>query len=290
MIIKKLIFYVLCFFILYLSLNIFITPSKYYKVILDTLSVWLYKVVPPIFLMYLITTLIISFNLSYYISIIFYPLRKIFKFETNEGFTLYLLSHFLSNPGLLLICKERFNKNQITQHDYRTLIACASNISFLYVFSLFLERNTSFVIYISIVLANFIICLFSNRNNKVNKHNIFTKNEISFSKMAYSFSQISNFSYIILSIAIYMVTSSVFITSISNTPLTKLSFIMDLPYGSQLIVSQKMPLYLLVILFSFQGLTMHMQVIPIIKRNYYHYLLYRIIALILALAFYFSFA
>lgn len=272
----RLITIIFSIYIIYLSIT---DKDNLFKTITDTLSMWLYKVFPPLFTIYFLCSLLLSTKSFSIIFFLIKPLNKLFKFETNNGFNLFIISFFLGTPSIYSILREYKERNLVSINDYSRLLSCTGFISPLFIFSLFKDFSLALIIYSSHILSNILICIF---NHKKTDKLIVNQSSIQIN----SFKQIANFPKIILIICLYMIIANIFICFFSNFNfLNNYLFIFELSTGAITIINKNLPLSLLVILLSFNGICIHLQVNTLlqVKNEYLIYFKFRIISAIISL-------
>lgn len=265
------------FILFYLSFLIIITiihKEEIFDITINTLSLWLYKIFPPIFIFYIISSLLISSKAINIIFLIFKPLRKILKFETDNAFKLFLLSILIGNPSSSTFIISYLKNNNITKNDAIILNKTASFITPLFVFSL-LDLKFALLIYFCHLAANIFICFLLTRKNKI-LSNLEEPKVIDF------FDYLNNIPKILFSIATMMVICNILIYSLTLLNINKnCLFFIELSTGAYQIINITSPLkyYLLVFLLSFNGICIHLQVYSIIKDSlsYLSFLKYRLI-------------
>lgn len=261
-------------YILFIMVLVIIDQKKIFTITLDTLSLWLYKVFPPILIFYILSSLLLSSNAINILVILLKPLRKFLRFETDNAFKLFIISIFLGNPSSSVFTISYLENGNITYNDANVLNKCSSFITPLFIFSL-LPFNTSFFIYIAHVLSNILICIFLTRNNK-----LFIKKENP--KLINFFDYLEKIPQILFKIAILMIMCNIFSYSLSLIKVNSyLLTILELSTGSFKIISMQSiyKLYYLLFLISFNGFCIHLQVYTIIKDrlSYLSFLMFRII-------------
>lgn len=266
--------------ILYLILLIFREKDIFFAIIIDTLTIWLYKVFPPIFIFYILSSILISSNVINYIFILLKPLKKIFKFQTNNAFNLFILSVLIGNPSTSSFIVNYYDLKLITKDDLIVLNKCSSFITPLFIFSLFTNYKSFFLFYLSHIISNFIICFFLTRKNKI-KANTNNVNYLNF------FDFLNNIPKILFSIASLMTICNILSFSLSRLFIPKtILYFLEIGSGAINIIqlSSAYKLYLLEALISFNGICIHLQVYNITKgiTSYLQFLKYRIIQSILA--------
>lgn len=265
------------FILFYLSFLIFITilhKEEIFEITINTLSLWLYKIFPPIFIFYIISSLLISSKAINIIFIIFKPLRNILKFETDNAFKLFLLSILIGNPSSSTFVVSNLQNNNITKNDAIILNKTASFITPLFIFSL-LDLKIALLIYLSHLASNIFICIFLTRKNNI-------LNNLKEPKIMNFFDYLNNIPKILFSIATMMVICNILIYSLTLLNINKnYLFFIELSTGAYQIISMTTQLkyYLLIFLLSFNGICIHLQVYSIIKDSlsYLSFLKYRLI-------------
>lgn len=265
------------FILFYLSFLIFITilhKEEIFEITINTLSLWLYKIFPPIFIFYIISSLLISSKAINIIFIIFKPLRNILKFETDNAFKLFLLSILIGNPSSSTFVVSNLQNNNITKNDAIILNKTASFITPLFIFSL-LDLKIALLIYLSHLASNIFICIFLTRKNNI-------LNNLKEPKIMNFFDYLNNIPKILFSIATMMVICNILIYSLTLLNINKnYLFFIELSTGAYQIINMTTQLkyYLLIFLLSFNGICIHLQVYSIIKDSlsYLSFLKYRLI-------------
>lgn len=265
------------FILFYLSFLIFITilhKEEIFEITINTLSLWLYKIFPPIFIFYIISSLLISSKAINIIFIIFKPLRNILKFETDNAFKLFLLSILIGNPSSSTFVISNLQNNNITKNDAIILNKTASFITPLFIFSL-LDLKIALLIYLSHLASNIFICIFLTRKNNI-------LNNLKEPKIMNFFDYLNNIPKILFSIATMMVICNILIYSLTLLNINKnYLFFIELSTGAYQIINMttKLKYYLLIFLLSFNGICIHLQVYSIIKDSlsYLSFLKYRLI-------------
>ena len=141
--------------------------------VIDGVNIWLTKVFPSLFIMFIINDLIINLNILKEVNKFINPLfNKLFKTSGNSS-NVFLLSIFSGTPSSAFIIKEMLNNNKITLEDANKLITFTffSNPLFLYTilslsFNKFIVIKIIFINYLSNIIIGF---LFRNKyqNKKV---------------------------------------------------------------------------------------------------------------------------
>ena len=139
------------------------------KSVIESVNLWLTKVFPSLFIMFILNDIIINTNILKSITKIINPLfNKIFN-TSNDSFEAFLLSLFSGTPSSAFILKEMLNNNKIDEKSANKLISFTyfSNPLFLYnILSNSFNKHITFKIIIVHYLANIIIgILYRNTTN-----------------------------------------------------------------------------------------------------------------------------
>jgi len=283
--------------------NILLDSSAFFTAIVNTLSVWLYKVYPSIFTFYLIAVLLINTKI---IDRFVYYLRAIFKklkFKNENGLHLFFLSIFTGNPGSAALIGDAIISDAISTADANQLLKFSSFINPLFIISYLGPYNIKYAIILIFVhiTANFLIAFFTNRNNQPT---IITKKPIAFSLNEF-LDSLNKLIGVLLMISAVMVIANIVYYSLVNI----LSFLGEIPLLIKIVLANleisaglnhilalrlsfKITLLLFAFLTGFGGLSIHLQVYNVIAKynlSYSVYFKYRltqgIIAVMLLLPF-----
>lgn len=161
-------FTIFIFFIL-----IFIKKDIMYYTIYNTTMIWFQNIVPNLFPMFVITSLMVSSNLIINICNWFgYTFSKIFK-TSKYGFFVFILSLFTGSPSNAKYIKDLIDNKLISISEGNKLLLFTSNYNPILIYSLliiYLDSKTSKIIILIIILTNIIIGLI-NRNLDYEKIN-----------------------------------------------------------------------------------------------------------------------
>ena len=281
-------------FKLLLIIIIFYSIFKYNYLLNNTIiiafNLWLNKVFPSLFIMFVLSDIIINSNIFASFT---KPFNNIFNriFKTNgRAFEVFLLSFISGTPTNAYILKEMLNKNLIEKNTANKLIEYTffSNPLFLYNMLLItFNKNTTIKIIIIHYFTNIIIALLK-RNRNYSKINLinkgYSKNIIGLIPNAIKKS-IDNMFLIFGTIAFYMIISNIIIKLVplnqNYTIIIKgileitqsLSIMNTITYNS--ITKEIIALSII----SFGGLSIHTQVAQIVNETdikYKHFLIGRI--------------
>lgn len=277
-------------FIAMVTFNIVLDSAGFFENIITTLSVWLYKVYPPVFTFYIIASLLINTGL---INRFVYASRSIFKklkFKSEKQLQLFIVSIFTGNPGTISLIGEATN-NTFSKKDANELLRCTSFLNPLFIISYLGAYNIKYAIILIFVhiSSNVLIAGYLNRNNEPT---ITAKTEISFSLDAF-FKSINSIISVLLMVSAVMVITNILYYSIDNlislfgkTPpfLTVLLAHIEIVMGMRAILLLNFPITATLLIFAFLsgfgGFSIHMQVLNLtLKYNlkYKIFFKYRII-------------
>ena len=250
------------FFSLLIIFFFFSKNSLFTYEIINTLKLWFYKIVPSLITMYVISSALVSTRAINFIIFILNPLRKIIKFETKNAFNLFIVSIFVGNPSITTHITEYLSKEYITAKDAKVLLLSSSFINPLFIYAISKNIKTFFFIYLIHFITNIIIAIFFTRKNVIiNRENETTINFLEL---------INKLPFLLLLIALYMVISSMLVFALNSLGISKiyLSFI-ELSNGCNILINSfsQINFFLLVLLISFNGFCIHMQVATILNNQ-----------------------
>ena len=263
--------------ILLLVLFVSIYTNNISLLIISTLKTWLYKVMPPIFIFYIISSILLKLNFFDYFFIIFKPLNKLLKFSNAYALNLYLSNFIIGNPSISSLAYDDYQNNNISKSDYNKIINSSFSANPLFIISLINNIQYSIIILSSIIISSIIICTFTN-HNKIDNININKK--ITNTNISIVFYKSIEIVLVIASIMIFfnLIINTLNYFQIPNyfcIPLelcNSLIIVVDL----NLVYILKIPLMCSLIVFN--CFSIHIQIFSQIKYNYAHFLLSRIIA------------
>lgn len=297
----------------FLIFTIIILLFKYNYVlqtsVIDGVTLWLTKVFPSLFIMFVINDLIINLNIFDSITKYFNPIfNKIFKTKGNSS-EVFFLSIFSGTPASAFIIKEMLNTNKITINDANKLISFTffSNPLFLYnILTLSFNKYITLKIILIHYLSNIIIGLiYRNKNNvidnllnysKENNHkNIFLILPNSIKK------SIETLITILGTIIFYMIITNLLMKLIPFNKYTEIIIkgILEITQSLNILPSLKIKSIIkeitAIAIISFGGLSIHTQTLSIIngtKIKYKNFLTGRILHVLIStntyLFFYFT--
>lgn len=297
--VKKVFTIILLFlFIFYLfKYNYIINTS-----VINATNLWLKKVFPSLFIMFILNDLIINTNILKPIINLISPLfNKIFT-TTKYSCEAFILSIFSGTPSSAFIIKEMLNKHKITINDANKLIAFTyfSNPLFLYnILSITFNKFITFKIIIIHYLTNIVIGLFFRKkniednitiNNEGSKTNIFTILPTAINK------SFNTMLMILGTITFYMIITNLIITIFPLNNFNSLILkgfleitqcLNNLPILHTTSIIKEI---IAIIIISFGGISIHTQIISLISDTdikYKNFLYGRLIHIIFATMTYF---
>lgn len=269
------------FLIIILFLFIFLLFKYNYiinKSVIDSVNLWLTKVFPSLFIMFIINDIIINTDILNSITTVFNPLfNKIFN-TNNNSFEAFLLSLFSGTPSSSFILKEMINNNKIDINSANKLISFTyfSNPLFLYnILNNTFNKHITFKIIIIHYLSNiFIGVLYRNKNTFNNNllNNNIIKKESSITILPKSIKKsIDTLIMILGTITFYMILTNLLLNifKLNNIGIVILKGIFEITQSLNILntlncISIIKELLALSII-SFGGLSIHTQVLSIIS-------------------------
>ena len=172
--------------IIFFFILIFIKKDIMYYTIYNTVILWFKNIVPNLFPMFIITSLIIESNLIINICNIFGKLfNKIFKCS-NYGIFIYFLSLFTGSPSNAKYINDLVNNNLISNTLSDKLLLFTSNYNTLLIYSLltlYLNKSISIKIISIIIMSNIIVGLIFRNINYIDLKTNYIKRKINISKI-----------------------------------------------------------------------------------------------------------
>lgn len=291
---RKYINLIICSFTIFILIEILINPQTLIDTFLESTKLWFYNLLPTIITLFIINDILANYGFITIISKYFGKIMPFFKLnkKASYAFILSIISGFPTNSKLI---KELLDNKEITINDANKLLTMNHFSNPLFIIStigLVILNNykIGLLILISHYLGNIINGLIFNNIYKYQylDNKIIYKERKSFIKLiTNSFNNLINITINILGI-IFINTLIINIIShnLNINPLIKslISSIFEITNGIQNLKNINIPLLnksiIITFFLSFGGLSIHMQVISILKDyqiNYYIYLLSRIL-------------
>ena len=295
----------LLFFVLILILRY---PDIAIDSVLDGINIWMYNILPALFPFFILSDLLINYGFVEILSELFKNFMSIFGLSGNSSFILFG-SIISGSPSGAKLTKQLLEDESITLDEANHLIRFTHFSNPLFIIGvvgnvLLNDIRVGYLIFISLVLGNFIIgiifrcknvfdnkkVLLNNIVESINKKN--NTNKSSFinilSKSIYDSFDIL---FLILGIVIIFITLSnlLSIFNINNNLLIFIKGILEMTYGIKMVSISNFNFLiktsLITFFLAFGGLSIHLQVSSIIsntKIKYKNFLVSRIIHSILS--------
>ena len=282
-------------FLLFVFLYLLFKYSHLINVsVIDATNMWLTKVFPSLFIMFVLNDLIINTGILEEVSL---SLGNFFnKIFNTKGISIlsFILSMFSGTPSSAFILKEMLLNNSISLEDANKLIAFTyfSNPLFLYnILSLSFNKFIIFKIIIIHYLSNILVGLFF-RGKKINQGKInneyrSNKNNNIFLLLPKSITKSFNTLLVILgTITFYMIITNLIITilPLNNTFIVIIKGILEITQSLNILPNLNIlsifKEIIAIAIISFGGLSIHTQVLSIIndtKISYKNFFIGRIL-------------
>ena len=286
---------ILLFIIIYI---LFKYNSILNKSVIDAVNLWITKVFPSLFIMFIINDIIINTNILNNLTKIINPIfNKIFN-TTGNSSEVFLLSIFSGTPSSAFIIKEMLANNKITLESANKLISFTyfSNPLFLYnILNTTFNKYITFKVILIHYLSNFIIGIFFRKtsyknNNYLKDNNIANKNI--FLLLPNSIKKSINTLLMILgTITFYMIITNIIINIFNIPPIFDILIkgILEITQSLNILNTLKITSIIKEIIalaiISFGGLSIHTQVISLIsdtKISYKNFFIGRILHVLIS--------
>ncbi len=292
---KKLftIFSLLIFIVLLFKYNYLLNKS-----VIDAVNLWLSRIFPSLFIMFVLNDIIIETDALRFLNIFLSPFfNKLFNTSGNS-FQVFLLSLISGTPTSAFIIKEMLNNNSITTNDANKLISFTyfSNPLFLYnILSLSFNKSITIKLIIIHYITNILIGIIYRKNNDNIKVKMTLKNKDSkniFMVLPSSITKSINTLLMILgTITFYMILTNLLLSLFNFNYLSSTIFkgileitqsLNDLPFLDISLIKKEL---LAIAIISFGGLSIHTQIISLINDTeikYQNFLMGRILHVFLS--------
>lgn len=292
--------YLLTFLIFFIIILLFKYNYLLQTTVIDGVNLWLTKVFPTLFIMFIINDLIVNLDLFKNFKIF----NKFFN-TTGSSSSVFLLSIFSGTPTSTFIIKEALNNNNISINDANKLISYTffSNPLFLYnILSLSFNKFITFKIIAIHYLSNILIgLLYKNKYNTevniINKENNNPKNIFLLLPKSIKKS-LDTLLMILGTIIFYMIITNIINECINLNYLTEiiikgfLEITQSLNILPNLEINSIIKEIIAISIISFGGLSIHTQVLSIIDNtsiSYKNFLMGRILHVLISLSTYLLF-
>ena len=303
--IKKIFNYIIIFISIFVFFELFIMRETVYTSIMYALDIWVNKLIPSLFPFFIITDILINYNITGYIPKI---IKKICKYIFNISdnmLTIFILSMFSGFPTNARSARALYDKGLISVEEANHILIFShfANPAFiLTTIAIYFFNNRELGIYLLIIhyLSNFILGFCFRFFFKYTDSNNTNGNSISFSNIFIG--SIKNAIDTIITICgvivIFLLLSSIIINTFNFNGYTKMIIkgIFEITIGieslSKLGLTNSSKLIISSIFLAFGGISVHVQVLSQIvgtKIKYIYFFMGRmyqvIISLILAYLF-----
>ncbi len=256
--------------------------------VINAIDIWLTKVFPSLFIMFVLNDLIINLNLLESLNKFINPLfNKIFK-TTGNSSNAFILALFSGTPSSAFIIRELYLNKQITLNDANKLLSFTyfSNPIFLYTilvstFNKFITIKIIFIHYLTNIFIG--LTIRNTLNDKDKLEYTFHKKKVNIGIIPKSINKSFNTMVMILGTIITFMIVTNLITTIFNLNTFGTIFIkgileitQSLSILNTLNTSSILKEIIAISIISFGGLSIHIQVISIINDTdiNYKYFLY----------------
>lgn len=262
--------------IIIFTILLFIKHSVVSNNIIIACNLFLYKIFPSLFPVFIISSLLINLNFINIINILFSKVNcKLFKISNNLSYILFM-SMISGFPSSAKIAHDMYKNNYITKEEVQKIILYTHFANPLFIINMI--PNDYILILFSHYISNFIIALIVRSKystNIINKRINNNKNLIDVLTESIH-SSINTLLFIFSTIVLFYIISTILNNDITN-------IFLELSQGISFLttynIAYKYKLMLLGALLSFGGICIHFQVYGIlndIKIKYFPYLLSRI--------------
>ena len=249
------------------------------KSVIDGFYLWLYKVFPSLFIMFILNDIIINTNILNNISKSINPLfNRIFN-TSNNSFEVFILSLFSGTPSSAFIIKEMLEKNKLDIGSANKLISFTyfSNPLFLYnILSITFNKYITIKIILIHYLSNIIIGLLY--RNKYNTININSNNNCKNNNILYILpnsikKSINTLLMILGTIIFYMIITNILLTiiNLNNINIVLLKGLLEITQSLNIlnIINYKSIIkeIIAISIISFGGMSIHTQVLSLISNT-----------------------
>lgn len=170
---KKIFKFIFLTFIITTLLFVFIFSDVWKETAINTIELWLYKVVLSIIPVYILSSLLLT--VDSFAMFAFKLLKRLNAFENYKAFLLFCLSFLTGNPTSIVLINNALSNNEISLKQANKLFSSCSHVSFLFVLMVF-DLKTSIILILSQIISTFILyfykCKFNVYNTVNSSHNI----------------------------------------------------------------------------------------------------------------------
>ena len=272
---KNFINFIFLAFLLIILVCSFVYKDELSNVVIYSINIFINNVFPYLFFTIIIQTLLINYNLAYYINKTFYYLNnKLLKINSYENLVL-ILSLFGGCPTNAIIIKDLYNKNKINDDQANKLLmsTCFNNPLFLYsILDKIFNNKFIAIILISInYFSNILIFFLNKSNNNLNQQQ---NKEITSSfanVLSKAIKNSLNTNIMVFGTITFFIIITFFASILIKNNLLLLFFkgFLEITQGLNFLTAYQLNLkikeLIAIIFISFTGLSIHLQVYNIIE-------------------------
>ncbi len=293
---KNLLNFLIILFISILITYIFLNRVLVTDTAIESVYIWLTKVFPTLFIMFILSDFLIKYNFAYYFNkVIGHALNKLFKLSDN-AMMCFILSIISGSPANAYIINDLYSTEKICKKEANHLLTFTyfANPLFLYNILMIMFNNNTvvFKIIFSVYLSNFLLAFAIKNNYTIIKKALASTPHDTFGVFLVNSlkKSINNIILILGSITFFMILSKIITLQIDNIYLKSIiTGIFEITSGiemlSSLNIGFEIKKILVTIIISFGGLSIHSQVYSMIynsKLSYLSFLKGRLISSLLS--------
>lgn len=252
--------------------------------IIDTLKIFLNRVFPFLFIMMIFNKLLIAWNLPYYLS----------KICPNLYVYIFIFSALGGAPINAIIIKELLENQAMNLKEANLALSFSTlnNPLFLYAYMnlIFKDIKIIFLLFLIIYLSNIIILIYCSFKQPIKNKTIFLKKKFNISEsLVNAISEsITNLIKIFATIAFFKLISDILLPNnvFSVLPKGLLEITQGLNALTNINMSPKVKELLFLVILSFSGLSIHIQISSVLKNyqiNYKNFYISRLILIIFSI-------
>ncbi len=263
---------------LILLILIFLNRLLVMDSVLLAFNLWLQRIFPTLFIMFIIQDFLINYNLTNYLHAIFGKNLKLFFRLSKNAQTVFILSLITGMPSAAYVINKLYNDGKILKKEAENLLYFTyfPNPLFLYnmLMLIFLNNLITLKIILIFYLSNFIIAFFMRFNNSENLSLIYNTSKEKFAVLLVKSirKSMDNIILILGTITFFMIISNVVTSFFSNQMiLTFIKGFFEITQGLDslklLDSSLKLKEIIAILIISFGGISIHVQVFSMIYES-----------------------
>ncbi len=290
--------------ILILTINIFIKSNQLTNIIVFSINLFIKNIFPSLFPMFILSSLLIEIQLPKIIGSIFKkPMNYLFKAPSSSSFV-FFMSMITGSPNSAKILNDLIEQKEITNKEAEKILLFTYFANPLFVINtvgnnLFKNQNIGITIYVSHILSNIITgIIFRNYN----KENSITINQYHLKDTIKAINNVDIFKELLISIedslkimmnifgiiTFFLIIINVLINKPDHLVKILITGLFEmtsgLKYLSIMSLNKKIKIIISAFFISFGGLSIHLQIMNILKKRkikYLPFLMSRIISAII---------